>query len=322
MEEVVSSQLLSCAPALVFLEGAFGSAPDVEALHAALLARGAGTPPGVARVLHLLPRAAAEDADGSSSTTSSSGTFTDPDQQQQHEAEQTAPPISAPLAAAANVFDLDAKVWAQRAAGGKVPSTAPPASAPPPEQLLRALQASSYSEEYLDPASSQLRHEMPVGFIGVWPELAALRHSCAPNTAVAVVGGGHAFVHAARDLETGEALTGNKIGAAILGPLALRQAAVKELTGRPCGCMRCVREGALPEELRQQLEELHARVEGDWAAALEAAAVDGDEEALVGLHVGLFGTRRAAMLLLGEGGSNTRRACSRHASSTHHATTI
>jgi len=225
MEEVVTSQLLSVAPALVFLEGSFGAPPDVEALHAALLKRGAAAPPGVLRVLHLLPRAAPDDdATGDSfirsspedaGSLSASATFDAVaaiDARHQTAQQLPPPPISAPLTAAANVFDLDPKVWSIRAAAGKLPSSAPPPTLPGPDVLLRALQASSYSEEYLDPASSQLRHQLPVGFIGVWPELAALRHSCAPNTAVTVVGGGYALVHAARELEAGAALTTNKIG--------------------------------------------------------------------------------------------------------------
>jgi hypothetical protein len=75
------------------------------------------------------------------------------------------------------------------------------------------LQASCYGEDYLDPATSQLRHQLPVGFIGVWPELAAMRHSCSPNTAVTVVGGGYAFLHAAGEAAVGTPLTTNKIGA-------------------------------------------------------------------------------------------------------------
>ncbi|GBF94541.1 hypothetical protein Rsub_07075 [Raphidocelis subcapitata] len=299
IEDVIVSQLLVVAPALVFLEGAFGSAPGVEALHAALAARGAGAPAGVARVLHLLPRAPAEAAgDGGGGgggegggggggeapavSRMDGGAAADaaerPDQQQ-----QLPPQAPSPLAAANDIFDLDPRSWSLRADTRQLPPSAPPPDLPAGDDLISILSASSYSEEHLDPAASQLRHELPVGFIGVWPELAAMHHSCAPNTAVAVLGGGHAFVHAARDLAPGEALTTNKIGGAILAPLEVRQAAVRALTGRPCGCDRCGREAALPESARGLLAALQGRVEGEWAAALEAAAAGGDEGALAAL---------------------------------------
>jgi SET and MYND domain-containing protein len=57
----------------------------------------------------------------------------------------------------------------------------------------------------------QVRHERPQGFIGVWPELALLRHSCAPNSSVVVVGK-HALLHATADLEAGTEVTFNKLG--------------------------------------------------------------------------------------------------------------
>ena len=196
-EELLCSQLLSVSPALVFLEGTFGTTPDVEALHAQLVSRGAGTPPAVARVLHLLPRAPADSAPDGGSGASASGSV---------------PPVASPLAAADDILDLDPKFWSLRADKQQLPSSAPPGSLPPADALMCVLQASSYGEDYLDPATSQLRHELPVGFIGVWPDLAAMRHSCAPNTSFTVLGGGYGYIHAARDVEPAAVLTANKIG--------------------------------------------------------------------------------------------------------------
>lgn len=229
MQSLVPSQLLACIPALVFLEGSFGAAPDVEQLHAALLAGGDQTPAAIARVLHLLPRAAEEQlphakAAGSFQAASPGGGLEpaaaamDLPPSGDHQDGSAAAAVDAevvvpsPLAAAADVFDLDPKNWSARAARRALPPNAPPPTLPESSDLMRILQASSYGEDYLDPATSQLRHEKPLGFIGVWPEVAAMRHSCAPNTSLAVVGGGFALVHAARELGQGEALTTNKIG--------------------------------------------------------------------------------------------------------------
>jgi SET and MYND domain-containing protein len=57
----------------------------------------------------------------------------------------------------------------------------------------------------------QVRHERPQGFIGVWPDLALLRHSCAPNSSVVVVGK-HLLLHATADLDPGTEVTFNKLG--------------------------------------------------------------------------------------------------------------
>jgi hypothetical protein len=75
-------------------------------------------------------------------------------------------------------------------------------------------------------AAAQARHQKPVGFIAVWPEVALLGHSCVPNTSQLVVAD-RLLLHAADELPPGEALTRNWIGPAVGGPLAVRQAAVE-----------------------------------------------------------------------------------------------
>lgn len=72
---------------------------------------------------------------------------------------------------------------------------------------------------------------------------------------------------------------------AILAPLAVRQAAVRALTGRGCDCWRCQLERKLPVGLAEQLADLHARMESEWPEALNEAAQAGDEEALQALWV-------------------------------------
>lgn len=211
-EALVACQLLSLSPALVFMEGAFGEPPSVEALHAQLLARRAATPPGVARVLHLLPRATGAPVSDGREAAPAAASASGDGPAAAHGGAGAAVPGRAPLAAAADIGWLDNAEWSIRMERQQVPAGAPPSGLPPADALLSTLQASSYAEEHLDPAACQLRHELPVGFIGVWPDLAALGHSCEPNTAFAVLPGGHGYLHAARDVDAGGALTTNKIG--------------------------------------------------------------------------------------------------------------
>jgi hypothetical protein len=57
-----------------------------------------------------------------------------------------------------------------------------------------------------------VRHRAPLGCIGVWPELAVMRHSCAPNTSMLLLPGGAALFHATTILAAGSELTFNKLG--------------------------------------------------------------------------------------------------------------
>ncbi|KAF6265159.1 hypothetical protein COO60DRAFT_1697986 [Scenedesmus sp. NREL 46B-D3] len=252
-EDVTGAELLSVSQPLAFLEGTMGSPPAVEDLHVAMLEADLG--PAVAKVLSYLPRkpspaAAKADVAGSSQ----------PQQQQQQQAEpnsQELPP---------SMTHLQPAFWGQvqQGAGGLV------ARKVSSKQLMRLLQASCWGEEFQDPAAAQVRHERPQGFIGVWPELALLRHSCAPNSSVVVVGK-HALLHATADLDAGSEITFNKLGSVIAAPLAARQAAHAELFGRPCRCSRCTLEATLPQETAQQLQALHDRAEGEWPQRLQAA---------------------------------------------------
>ena len=70
---------------------------------------------------------------------------------------------------------------------------------------------------------------------------------------------------------------------------------MRALTGRGCDCGRCAAERALPEEVQGQLADVHTRMGAEWAAALDAAAAEGDEGALAALWVsGAAGSARAA----------------------------
>lgn len=160
-----------------------------------------------------------------------------------------------------------------------------PGGAPmlPSRVLMRALQASCWSEEFSDPAASQVRHERPAGFIGVWPELAFVRHSCAPNSSCVVVDR-YLLLHATEDMEAGDEVTFNKIGGAIAAPLAERQAAHLELFGRPCACRRCKLEAELPPDAQRRLRAVYDDAQGAWPERLRelleraaAAAEDGSD---------------------------------------------
>uniref|UniRef100_A0A383VNI3 SET domain-containing protein n=1 Tax=Tetradesmus obliquus TaxID=3088 RepID=A0A383VNI3_TETOB len=263
-EEVTGAELLSVSQPLAFLEGAMGSPPSVEDLHVAMLEAELG--PAVAKILSYLPH---KPSPAAAAGTSSSSSTDDPQQQQQQQQQQVDPTAQE---LPPSMMHLQPAFWGQvqQGAGGlaakKVGS----------KQLMRLLQASCWSEEFQDPAAAQVRHERPQGFIGVWPELALLRHSCAPNSSVVVVGK-HMLLHATADLDPGTEVTFNKLGSVIAAPLAARQAAHEELFGRPCRCSRCSLEATLPQETAQQLQALHAAADGEWPQRLQAA-LEGAEE--------------------------------------------
>lgn len=87
-----------------------------------------------------------------------------------------------------------------------------------------------------------MRHQKPMGFIGVWPEFTMLNHSCAPNVSVTVVGD-RMLLHASADVPAGGELTTNYIGRYVAAPLAVRRARLQEDCGfrcaAPCDDLLC-----------------------------------------------------------------------------------
>jgi hypothetical protein len=79
------------------------------------------------------------------------------------------------------------------------------------QHAAAAAAATTSAAAFIPTALLQVRHERPQGFIGVWPELALLRHSCAPNSSVVVVGK-HALLHATADMDADTEVTFNKLG--------------------------------------------------------------------------------------------------------------
>jgi hypothetical protein len=162
--------------------------------------------------------------------------------------------------------------------GGGDSSRLPP---PPPRRRLQALLArGGWQDDFHDPGASQLRREAPGPFAGLWPELALLRHSCAPNVSAVALRGGRLFLHAARTVDAGaEATFGGRLGRDVGAPLSVRARRSRELFGggKPCACARCAAEASLPAALRARIEALHAAAvpaTGDDDGGAAAAAED------------------------------------------------
>lgn len=123
-EELSTSELLAVSHAVAYLEGEMGVAPDVEDLHVFILEK--ELTPALRSVLSLLPS-------------------------QPSSTDQT--PSSACVADDATMEALNIKYWQSQP---DIASSAPSIS---PKQLMRILQVSSYSEEFHDPAASQVLGE-------------------------------------------------------------------------------------------------------------------------------------------------------------------
>jgi hypothetical protein len=84
----------------------------------------------------------------------------------------------------------------------------------------------------------QVRHQAPLGFLGLWPEFALLNHSCAPNVSVTVVKGAM-LVHATDTLQPGDELATSYLGRAVMSPLQQRRQLLQDGYGFTCACPRC-----------------------------------------------------------------------------------
>lgn len=162
------------------------------------------------------------------------------------------PPLSSSSspAASGSLTSLDVKFWSSR---GNNDSSAPTIES---KRLMRIIRDYTCTDTQPDTASSQVRRSMPLGFIGIWPELPLITHSCAPNTAITVVGD-RILIHAAKEIVKGEALTRNLIGTSVTAPLPVRQMAfIEQRLGRSgggCECKRCQAEARASESTQQAL---------------------------------------------------------------------
>jgi hypothetical protein len=165
-KEAIPAELVTISHPIAFLEGTMGQAPPVEDLHVALLE--STLRPAVHKVLQLLPRrpllrkptpaptAAAVDtasaADTAEQPGSSSTSAVQPSSQP--------PPAAAEGAGPGELYGGDVpeemiqllpSYWDQV---GVTESEVPPLGS---KALMRLLQASSWAEEFRDPATSQVR---------------------------------------------------------------------------------------------------------------------------------------------------------------------
>lgn len=171
--EVAGAELLLVSHPLAFLEGSMGQPPAVEDLHVALIESNPG--PIVNKIFSYLPRKpiAVPATPAASAAATPAGASPAADLQQPEPAAATPlDPEATPAAPAApatpavtttpqqepnppqvppSLAHLVVQFWDQLGPGGY--GDAPPLSS---RQLMRMLQASSWSEEFQDPAASQV----------------------------------------------------------------------------------------------------------------------------------------------------------------------
>ncbi|WIA17612.1 hypothetical protein OEZ85_014425 [Tetradesmus obliquus] len=125
--------------------------------------------------------------------------------------------------------------------------------------------------------------EEPKTLVGIWPELNLLQHSCSPNTSV-VAHKSAAIVTASRGVAKQAALSRNLLGANLLAPLGERRAALQEMTGSTCMCLRCRDEERTDRNFQQLMAEIHEACIQQVGPDLEQAVEVDDEAAMEGLR--------------------------------------
>ena len=79
-----------------------------------------------------------------------------------------------------------------------------------PQIIVFFVAARFQAEHTVIPSTSQ--EVQPFSFNGLWPELALVNHSCAPNLSLLVVGGGRMVARAARPVFEGDEVTTSYLG--------------------------------------------------------------------------------------------------------------
>ncbi|GFR47378.1 hypothetical protein Agub_g9091, partial [Astrephomene gubernaculifera] len=210
---VLPGELLALLPALGFVTGGFLQVPELEDLHAAMMEECMGPPQR--RVLDILDSLIPPPA--ASTSTTSTDTSSSTSSAPSSSTRRTPFGPSQPLPSLAT---LDPKFWSSRGRDTSAPDF-------PSRRLMSLLSRAATADDSQDAACMQARHQKPLGYAGLWPELSLLGHSCAPNTSQLVVAD-RLLLHATDELPAGTPLTRNRVGPSVMAPLSVRQSAVAE----------------------------------------------------------------------------------------------
>ncbi|MEW5304935.1 MAG: hypothetical protein WDW36_007509 [Sanguina aurantia] len=110
-------------------------------------------------------------------------------------------------------------------------------------RLQRIMEFNCKGEDNGDPAAWLCRGEPQSAYIGLFPALALINHSCSPNASCCGLAGGAALaVRSSVGLTRGEEVQISYLGRYISAPASTRQELLRHSYGFTCGCGRCVAE--------------------------------------------------------------------------------
>lgn len=297
-EDAILGDLLFISTPVAYLTGAFSEPPEVEDFQVYLLEE--GLTPAKRKLLQTLYAAVKTHGDVGEEASSSNASAQGEDQ----ETPLNSNPASSQPGTSSLTSPVDVAAASTQSTPRDDPGTSTSRSTTCPQlelkdfdlsvlasqtgervprisgkQLLDILQRCSYSEHFQDPAVMQLRHQTPVGFIGVWPEFALMEHSCVPNTSVCVVKD-RMFVHAVEDIPAGFPLTANLVSNFLTTPLHVRREQIRESYGFTCRCPRCQLEEKHQEDVGVLISEIHDKCGTTWVERFRAAVEQEQEEDL------------------------------------------
>ncbi|GAX80730.1 hypothetical protein CEUSTIGMA_g8165.t1 [Chlamydomonas eustigma] len=132
------------------------------------------------------------------------------------------------------------------------------------DQLDTILRLNSVSGLHTDLVPSHCCGQKVTSFLGLWPEVAMINHSCAPN-ALRVLLGDRMLVRATRNLLKGEEVTLSYLSLPGPGqglefsPVNERRRMLQDSHGFECNCYRCKLELSQPPEVQAAVQSVH-----DW----------------------------------------------------------
>ena len=173
------------------------------------------------------------------------------------------------------------KTLSQKGFGAQpLPEAVSPPEAPiTSEDINSLLQSSSFGHVHTDLALSQTRGEPLSSFVGLWPELSLLNHSCAPNS-VPVLVGDKIIVRSARQIRGGEEVTISYLGNERMMPASVRNKRLGQQDFNfECNCFRCQIERKQPGEITRQIDTIHEwLMDKSLIQTAKSALGAGDEE--------------------------------------------